>query len=162
LLLFWRLFFFLLFFGVCSGAQAGMVIHEALRMYPPAPLIMRQAAEKTKVGALVVPKKTMLFIPVVSIHHDPALWGADASEFNPERFAGGVGAAARAPSCFFPFSMGQRTCLGQHFTLLEAHAALASMLCRFRFSLSPGYRHAPVSVITIQPQYGMQIIVERL
>ena len=142
--------------------QAGMVINESLRMYPPAPLIMRQTTKELKLGSIVVPKKTMLFIPVISIHHDPTFWGPDASEFNPQRFADGISNASTTPFSYFPFSMGPRTCLGQHFALLEARATLAMMLRRFRFSLSPGYRHAPVSVITIQPQYGMQIIVEKL
>ncbi|KAI5057311.1 hypothetical protein GOP47_0027326 [Adiantum capillus-veneris] len=140
----------------------GMVLHEALRLYPPGVILLRQASKEIKLGSITVPRKTILLMLLIDIHCDPQLWGPDALIFNPQRFAGGISTACKTPLAFFPFSMGPRICLGQNFALLEARAILAMMLQRFRFSLSPGYKHSPVSVITVQPQHGMQIIFEKL
>eukprot|EP00250_Pteridium_aquilinum_P017218 c23513_g1_i1 orf=182-1735(+) len=140
----------------------GMVLNEVLRLYPPGALLLRQAAKEITVGSMRVPAKTMLLMPIIDLHCDPLLWGPDALEFNPQRFSGGIASACKTPLAFFPFSMGPRICLGQNFALLEGRAILAMMLQRFRFTLSPGYKHCPISIITLQPQHGMQVIFEKL
>lgn len=140
----------------------GMVLNEGLRLYPPGAFMIRETTKKMTLGSISVPPKTILLIPIIGLHHDPALWGRDAQDFNPQRFTDGIANACRTPLAFFPFSMGPRNCLGQNFALLEARAILALMLQRFRFSLSPAYKHSPMLVITLQPQHGMQIIFEKL
>ncbi|MCO5582365.1 hypothetical protein L7F22_036259 [Adiantum nelumboides] len=140
----------------------GMVLNESLRLYPPGSLIVRETVKKMALGSLSIPAKTLLMISVIGLHCDPAYWGEDSLNFNPQRFADGVGSASESPFAFVPFSMGPRNCVGQNFAMTEARAILAMMLQRFRFSLSPGYTHSPTTVLTLQPQYGMQIIFEKL
>lgn len=141
---------------------AGMIFNEALRLYPPAPYLVREAIKKTTLGGISVPAKTLLLLPIIDFQYDQAWWGEDAENFNPQRFAEGMGSACKTAAAFCPFSMGPRNCLGQNFAMLEARAILAMTLQRFTFALSPGYSHCPIASFTMRPQHGMQIIFKKL
>jgi len=134
-----------------------MVLNETLRLYPPAGRITRKAYKAIKLGNFSLPKGAVMSFSILAMHHDEKLWGSDANLFKPERFAAGVSNAAIHPNAFCPFSMGPRNCVGQNFAMLEAKSVLAMILQRFSFSLSPAYKHAPIAVLTLQPQHGMQI-----
>ncbi|MCO5605445.1 hypothetical protein L7F22_059629 [Adiantum nelumboides] len=138
----------------------GMILHETLRLYPPVTAILRKASKSLKLRDLNIQKGTLLFIPISMLHTDPTFWGSDAQEFNPERFANGMLKACSHPVAFLPFSLGPRNCVGQNFTMIEAKVALCMVLQRFQFHLSPGYKHCPATYVTLQPEYGMQIIME--
>ncbi|MCO5614204.1 hypothetical protein L7F22_068484 [Adiantum nelumboides] len=137
-----------------------MVLKESLRLYTPVPTVARKLLKETKLGHLIVPEGCGIFISLCYIHHSKELWGKDADEFKPERFNEGI--ACNHPMGFLPFSFGGRNCIGQSFAILEAKIVLLSILKRFRFQLSPSYRHAPVSSVTLYPKHGMQILVEPL
>ncbi|KAF3793112.1 Cytochrome P450 [Nymphaea thermarum] len=136
-----------------------MVLNEVLRLYPPANAMVRQTYKTVKLGALTLPEGVRLILPLLLIHHDHKLWGDDAEEFKPERFSEGIANASKNQWAFFPFSWGPRICIGQTFALIEAKMALAMILQRFSFELSPNYAHAPHQIITLQPHYGAQIVL---
>jgi len=137
----------------------GMILNEALRLYPPAVLLQRQTYKPMKLGRLSIPAGTVLQLPIIAIHHDPSLWGNDAKEFNPSRFGEGIAKASKHPLAFMPFGNGPRICVGQNFALLEAKVVLAMVLQQFSFVTSPSYAHAPALVLTMQPQHGAQVIL---
>ncbi|KAH9302632.1 hypothetical protein KI387_014215 [Taxus chinensis] len=134
----------------------GMIVNEALRLYPPIVALRRQTYKPMKLGRLSIPAGTQLQIPVLEMHHDSNLWGHDVHEFNPERFNQGISRAAKHPMAFMPFSLGPRTCIAQNFALLEAKVVLAMILQRFSFIISPHYIHSPVHSFTLKPQHGAQ------
>lgn len=140
----------------------GMILFESLRLYTPATLLARQAFVDMRVGDLHIPKGLSVWVPVLAIHHDKSIWGEDADEFRPERFGEGVANACKHPMAYMPFSFGPRNCVGQNFAIMEAKVVLSILLSRFRFHLSPHYKHAPVFVLTLKPKHGVPIIVERL
>ena len=141
-----------------------MIVNEVLRLYPPATFVMRRTYKEMELGGIRYPAGVNLMLPILFIHHDPSIWGDDASEFNPARFADGVSSATtlQGGGGFFPFGWGPRICIGQNFALLEAKMALCTILQHFSFELSPSYTHAPYTMITLHPQHGAQIKLSKL
>uniref|UniRef100_A0ACD5YYK5 Uncharacterized protein n=1 Tax=Avena sativa TaxID=4498 RepID=A0ACD5YYK5_AVESA len=138
-----------------------MIVNETLRLYPPAVATIRVAKRDVELGGCAVPAGTELLIPILAVHHDEEHWGADANEFNPARF-GDERRAGRHQMAFMPFAGGERVCIGQNLALMEAKVALAVMLQRFSFRLSPSYVHAPQVLMILQPQHGAPVIFRPL
>ncbi|CAL4962515.1 unnamed protein product [Urochloa decumbens] len=139
-----------------------MVLYEVLRLYTPLTFLQRQTYKPMELGGVRYPAGVMLMLPLLCVHHDKDVWGPDASEFRPQRFAEGVSRASRDAPAFFPFGWGPRTCIGQSFALLEAKMGLAMVLQRFAFELSPAYTHAPFPLGLLQPEHGAQVMLRRL
>lgn len=157
-------------FRVCGDSQSptaeylnglkiiSMIVNETFRLYPPAVMLMRRACKNVKLGSLDIPSGTQFFIAVAAIHRDKEIWGDDADEFNPSRFKD----QRKHLAAFIPFGLGARTCPGQNLALVEAKLVLAMILQRYSFGLSPTYVHAPMLLITLQPQYGAQVVFSRI
>ncbi|KAK7096523.1 hypothetical protein V1264_005809 [Littorina saxatilis] len=103
-----------------------MCISEALRLYPPANILLRQAAEDVELGAYHIPRGWLVLVPVYAIHHNPQLW--DQPEmFDPQRF-GAEAQSDRHPFSYVPFGSGPRVCIGMRLAQLELRMALAAIL----------------------------------
>ncbi|CAN6179347.1 unnamed protein product [Urochloa humidicola] len=139
-----------------------MVLYETLRLYGAVSMIARVAAADAELCGVKVPRGTVVTIPIAMLHRDEEVWGADAGEFNPERFRDGVGRAAAIPGALLAFSAGPRSCIGQDFAMLEAKATLALILRRFEFEVAPEYVHAPADFLTLQPLQGLPIVLKLL
>jgi cytochrome P450 len=139
-----------------------MVINESLRLYPPVPVMSREALRDMKFGNINVPKGVTVWTLLVALHQDPDIWGPDANNFNPERFSNGVSGACKLPYVYMPFGVGPRTCLGQNFAMAELKILLALIVSRFSLSLSPKYKHSPVLRLVTEPEHGVNLLVKRL
>ncbi|KAB1209020.1 hypothetical protein CJ030_MR6G010463 [Morella rubra] len=139
-----------------------MILNESLRLYPPAIATIRRTKADVDLGGYKIPSGTEILIPILAVHHDQALWGNDANEFNPARFSEGAARAAKHPMAFIPFGLGVRTCIGQNLAILQAKLALAIILQRFSFKLAPSYQHAPTVLMLLYPQHGAPILFQPL
>uniref|UniRef100_A0A0E0L1T0 Cytochrome P450 n=1 Tax=Oryza punctata TaxID=4537 RepID=A0A0E0L1T0_ORYPU len=138
------------------------VLHHFGRITPDYDGLNEHSRKRISAG-IKFPADMNLILPVLFIHHDPEIWGKDASEFNPGRFADGISNASKYHhASFFPFGWGPRICIGQSFALLEAKMVLSMILQQLFFELSPSYIHAPYVVLILHPQHGAQIKLKRI
>ncbi|KAJ4849079.1 hypothetical protein Tsubulata_045231 [Turnera subulata] len=144
--------------------KMGWVMNEVLRLYPPAPNVQRQAREDIEVKEVIrIPKGTNMWIDVVSMHHDPELWGKDVNVFKPERFRDdALYGGCEHKMGFLPFGFGGRMCIGRNLTSMEYKLVLSSILTRFSFSLSPAYSHSPTILLSLRPTLGLPLLVNAL
>ncbi|KAJ4849057.1 hypothetical protein Tsubulata_029534 [Turnera subulata] len=138
-----------------------MVIQEALRLYPPAAFVSREALEEVQIGSITVPKGAYIWTLIPTLHRDPNVWGPDANEFKPERFQDGVSNACKFPQAYVPFGLGPRLCSGRNFALVQLKLVLSLIVAKFEFSLSPNYRHSPCFRMIVEPEHGVQIVIRK-
>jgi cytochrome P450 len=102
------------------------VVREALRLCPPVAVAGRTAMRDIAVDGYRVAAGSMVLVGVFGMHRDPALW-PDPLTFDPERFnADNLSRLDRWQ--YIPFGAGPRTCIGDHFAMLEATLALAAIV----------------------------------
>ncbi|HUB97660.1 MAG TPA: cytochrome P450 [Stellaceae bacterium] len=136
-----------------------MAIDEALRLYPPAHTLSRQALGPDEVAGHRVAKSSIVFVMPWILHRHRRLWDAP-EKFRPERFSGAE-AAARPRFAYLPFGAGPRVCIGASFALTEAVVVLATLAQRFRPRLVPGVEIEPAGLITLRPKNGMPMTLTR-
>jgi len=139
---------------------AGMVVQEAMRLYPPVYLLLRRALADDEVGGYRVPAGADIAICPYVTHRHPAFWD-NPEGFDPERFAPEL-AGRRHRMAFFPFSGGPRRCIGEGYAQLQLPLVVAMVSQRYRLSLLPA-RPAEVGVaVTLRPRVPMLMRVERV
>jgi cytochrome P450 len=134
------------------------VIHESLRLYPPVWALGRKAEAEDVIGGHRIPAGEYVFFSPYAIHRHPDLW-ENPEGFDPSRFAGdgprGPGGERLHRLAWFPFSGGQRKCIGDRFAMMEAQIILAVLLQRYRLSLVPGHPVVPDPSVTLRPRDGV-------
>ncbi|MBB6181473.1 cytochrome P450 [Pseudorhizobium flavum] len=137
---------------------------EALRLYPPAPSLNRAAiaddewtspdGKTVQIAAGV----TVLIMPW-TLHRHQLYWD-NPRAFMPERFLpenrGKIGRFQ-----YLPFGAGPRVCIGATFAMQEAVIALAVLMSRYRFDMTPETKPWPVQKLTTQPRDGLPMRVTR-
>jgi cytochrome P450 len=137
---------------------------EALRLYPPAPSINREAIEAEtftlKDGKVIEIEKGMTVLVVTWVLHRHRDFWDNPDAFQPSRFwPENRDRIDRFQ--YLPFGAGPRVCIGATFSLQEAVIALALMLKEFRFEPTPGLAPWPVQKLTVQADKGLPMRVTR-
>jgi cytochrome P450 len=134
------------------------VFEEAIRLYPPVPLLGRQAMRKESVRNRSIPAGSLVVVIPWLLHRHRKLWD-HPDHFVPERFLP-ENAGARQRYSYVPFSVGPRVCAGQAFGLTEAILCLATLAQRVRLRLAPSAVVAPVCRLTLRPGDHLPMLVE--
>jgi cytochrome P450 len=104
------------------------VLHEALRLFPPGPTGTRMTRRDIDVDGYRVPAGTLVLFAIMAVQRDPRLWDRPL-EFDPDRFSP-ENSKGRDRWQYLPFGGGPRSCIGDHFAMLEATLALATIIRR--------------------------------
>jgi cytochrome P450 len=140
-------------------AYTRQVFSEAMRLYPPAPIITRTATRAFPLGGFMVPQGAVLIVPIHAVHHHATLWESP-ERFDPERFAPEQ-AKDRHRYSYMPFGAGPRICIGSAFATMEAVAILAVLLQAVRLRSRSDDMPAPMMKVTLRPKKEAEMLVER-
>jgi cytochrome P450 len=135
------------------------VFEEALRLYPPVPLLARQASRDETIRGRRVPAGSLLIVVPWLLHRHRRYWGKP-DHFIPERFLP-ENAQYRVRHAYLPFSVGPRICAGAAFGQTEAILCIATLAQRFRPRLAPETIVEPVCRLTLRPGDDLRMFVER-
>ena len=134
------------------------VIKEVLRLYPPAPVYIRDAIAEDKLGDFDTQGLPVLMSPYYT-HRHPDFW-EDPLAFNPDRWTPEQETKMH-PYAYHPFAAGQRVCIGNNFSLLESHILLALLAREYAPRLAPGFTPKFVMRGTLGTSNGFPMILER-
>lgn len=116
--------------------QATMALKEAMRLYPSAPMLGRRAVADDEICGYRIPAGSDVVLVPWVIHRHPQFW-EEPTRFAPQRFTPERD-KGRHRYAWMPFGGGPRGCIGQHFSMLEASIALASLIREFEFATPAG------------------------
>ncbi|MAM60611.1 cytochrome P450 [Maritimibacter sp. UBA3975] len=147
-------------FGVVSKLSVARdVFREALRLYPPVPMMVREAACPEHFRDREVPKGSQIVLSPWHQHRHERLWDRP-DDFDPGRFATENGKTCLREA-FMPFSAGQRVCTGAGFAMVEGPLLIAMLLRACRFELVAEKPAMPVAHLTVRGRDGIWLKVSR-
>ncbi len=133
------------------------VVKESMRLYPPVPMMSRQAVADTALGPHAIRAGTSIVIPIYALQRHRARW-KDPDLFDPSRFAPEEETGISRYQ-YMPFGAGPRICIGMAFAMIEATTMLATMLQSARFGVADGHEPIPIARVTLLPRGGMPLRV---
>jgi cytochrome P450 len=142
--------------ALASLPRARAHVDEALRLYPPAFMLTREAIGPDEVAGRPIAAGTVVVISPWVLHRHRRLW-QNPDSFDPSRFMPGAPPVDRF--AYLPFGAGPRICVGAHFALTEAVLVLARLLRRFRVELSGSGAVLPRGIVTTQPDRDVRFVL---
>ncbi|MDB5370611.1 MAG: Cytochrome [Roseomonas sp.] len=136
------------------------VVEETLRLYPPVPLLAREALRDGELAGRKVRKGSLVMAVPWLLHRHRKLW-SQPDAFIPERFLPGGEAASKPRYTWIPFAIGPRVCTGAAFGLTEAVLCLATLSAGFAPRLVPGTEVRPVCRLTLRPGDSLPMLLDR-
>ncbi len=136
-----------------------MVLKESMRLYPPIPVVTREALDWDEIGGYEIPPGTQVEVSPFVTHRHPDFW-KDPENFNPQRFVPG-GEHDSSVLSYIPFMEGPRGCVGEQFAMTEAVLILATLAQQFTLRLLPETKVEIEAVNTLRPKGGLKMIIER-
>ncbi len=135
------------------------VFREALRLYPPVPMMVREAAQAERFRDREVPRGAQIVLSPWHLHRQTRLWD-NPDGFDPARWQTPAGRAS-ARDAYLPFSAGPRVCPGAGFAMAEGVLLMSAIVGAFRLSPMEGRVPVPVAHLTVRARDGIHLRLAR-
>ncbi len=135
------------------------VFRETLRLYPPVPMMVREAACPETFRDRDVPKGSQIVLSPWHLHRHERLWERP-DEFDPGRFKTENGKKCMREA-YIPFSAGQRVCTGAGFAMVEGPLILSMLVRCLRFELVAERPAMPVAHLTVRGKDGVWLGISK-
>ena len=132
---------------------------EALRLYPPVPMLVRETTQAEEFRARKLRKGAQVVVSLWHMGRNEAIWDAP-HDFRPERWQEEVNKSC-ARDAFLPFSSGPRVCTGAGFAMAEAVLILARLLGDWEFRAIEGRVPVPMAHMTVRARDGIWLELRR-
>jgi cytochrome P450 len=147
-------------FAVMSRLRVSRdVFREALRLYPPVPMMVRETSCPERLRDRDVTPGAQIVISPWHLHRHTRLWD-NPDGFDPDRWGTENGRTCLREA-FIPFSAGARVCPGAGFAMVEGPLILSMLTRAFRFEVVEGSAPVPVAHLTVRAKDGIWLRVTR-
>ena len=144
------------FMDLAKVPMAAEIAKEALRLYPPAWTLPRQANEESELNGYTIPKGSLMNIFPCILQRDPRYFERP-DEFVPSRFSK-ANEHSIPNFAWVPFGAGPRACIGKDFALMEMQLVLVRIAQRFRFKLQDARVIEANPIVSLEPKGGVPVI----
>lgn len=141
-----------------SLAYTRAIIDETMRLYPPVPLLTREAGAADVIRNRHVPIGSIMLVSPWLLHRHKLYWDKP-DHFIPERFL----ADAPVPIdefAYIPFSTGPRVCLAKFFGTVQTTLCLAILARHFRLTLPAGHEVTHECRLTLRPKGNLPMQIK--
>ncbi|MFL5341887.1 MAG: cytochrome P450 [Gemmataceae bacterium] len=130
------------------------VVRESMRIFPTVPYTVRSVSTPTELAGVPLSPGDRVVCSHYVTHHMPEIY-ANPQRFEPTRWF----TIKPTPFEYFPFSAGQRVCIGKYMALMLMKVSLAMIVQRCRFGVVPHTRIDRSVKVTMGPYGGLPMIV---
>ena len=135
------------------------VLAEAMRLYPPAYIIGREAVRKVQIGPYTLQPGDTVLMSQYIVHRLERFF-PQPERFNPDRWTPEF--QEQLPKfAYFPFGGGPRVCIGEPFAWMEGILVLAVLARDWTADLVPGHPVELLPLITLRPRHGLRMRLHR-
>lgn len=135
------------------------VLKEAMRLYPPVYLIVREPEEPVELAGYQIPEGSAVMLSQWAVHRDPQ-WYDEPETFDPDRWTR-ERAADRPKHAYFPFGAGPRRCIGKPIAEPEMKLVLATIAQNYRLEHVQGGPPEFEPAVTLQPADSVEMTVRK-
>ena len=133
------------------------VFREALRLYPPVPMMVRESVQPENFRSRAVAKGAQIVLSPWHLHRHNRIWDRPDA-FDPARWQDTQSKTATREA-YMPFSAGPRVCTGAGFAMIEGVVLLARLLRDYRFTRVAGRDPVPVAHLTVRASDGIWLTI---
>lgn len=138
-----------------------MVIKETLRLFPIAPLMVRELKDDVDLETCTLPEGCSVVMVPYLTHRDPNYW-VNPDKFEPHRFAP-ENSIDRHSYAYVPFSSGLRGCIGQKYAMMCLKTIVANVVRRYRVTCKSSLDKLRLKTdISIRSVDGYKISITRV